>query len=52
MRVAGVIVRRKTKGWVVNGCHFPCIIPDSAPIWIVHGVILTMISQSLEDDSQ
>ena len=52
MRVAGIIVRRKTKGWVVNGCHFPCIIPDSAPIWIVHGVILTMISQSLENDSQ
>lgn len=52
MRVAGIIVRRKTKGWWVNGRHFPCIIPDAAPIWIVHAVIVEMISQSQEDDSQ
>jgi len=48
MRVAGFIVRRKAAGWWVNGHHFPCIIPDTAPVGIIHAVIVEMISQSQE----
>ncbi len=46
MRVAHNIVRRKATGWWVNGEHFPCILPDDAPVEIVHAVIVEMISQS------